>query len=611
MKRPTLKEAARFKERVRHSRVSSIQSIVTWSFSVMIVIAIGTVAFLLHDKFSASAERSAFTSSSQIVDQVSYNLEDYVRGLSSFYRAIEQNLLDKGRWDGSEVDTQLDTLMGSRDDIVSIALFAEDGTLLKNRPAAELRPSANVTGQGWFQAALRVPDHLGFSLPHIQNLYKGGYPWVVSMSKRVTVQQDGQAQEVILLVDINFKQIDELCSRISLGRQGYAYIIDEGAGNIVYHPQQQLIYMGLKRENVEGALVSSGDYVEELDGERRLVTVKSVANIGWKIVGVSYLDELLTTREEVNRYLVRVVAASLVLVLLFGMLLARSIIRPLKRVEKMMRSVERGQFDVELPVEGPLEVERLSRRFNLMVHKIRQLMGQIVLEQESKRRHELEALQAQINPHFLYNTLNSVVRMAAMSRGEEVVTMITSLSKLFRISLSQGRTLISVKDELEHAHHYLTIQQLRFGRKFTFAIRATEEAERCRTLKLVLQPLLENAIEHGLEYSADEGRIEVQAFVEDGVLTLLVEDNGAGMAPEAAALLLSGERGSAEAPERRPSRTGKGSGVALRNIHDRIRLYYGAAYGLEFRSELEEGMTVTVRIPAEAAEEEIDDEKQP
>ncbi|WP_342745662.1 sensor histidine kinase [Paenibacillus herberti] len=597
MKRLAAAAWSRLRQRLRYSRFSSIQSIVAWSFSIMIVLTIGIVALLLHEKFSASAERSAFTSSGQIVAQASYNLEDYVRGLSNFYRAIEKNMLAGGQWDGAEVDKQLDTLMVSRDDIVSIALFSEDGALLKNRPAAELRSSANPTGQGWFQAAIRVPNHLGFSLPHIQNLYKGSYKWVVSMSKRVTVIRDGQPQEVILLVDINFKQIDELSSRISLARRGYVYIIDEGAGNIVYHPQQQLMYMGLKRESIERALVADGSYIEELDGERRLVTVQSVGNIGWKIVGVSYMDELMTTREEVNAYLIRVVAVALIIVLLVGFLLARSIIRPLKRVEKMMRSVERGQFDAELPVGGPLEVERLSRRFNLMIHKIRGLMEQIVVEQESKRKHELEALQAQINPHFLYNTLNSVVRMAGMSRGEEVVTMITSLSKLFRISLSKGRTLISVHDELEHAHHYLTIQQMRFGRKFNFSITATEEAGQCLTLKLVLQPLLENSIEHGLEYSVDEGCIAVDARVEDGVLVLRVEDNGVGMTPEKAASLLRGP--SLETAEQELSRTGKGSGVALRNIHDRIRLYYGAAYGLEFQSELEEGTTVWVRIPAQ------------
>ncbi|AJY76917.1 sensor histidine kinase [Paenibacillus beijingensis] len=568
--------------------LSSIQSIMTWSFSIFIVLVLTIVAVLLHDKFSRTAERSAYLSTRQIVNQVSFSLEDYVRSMSSLYRAIEDNMLADGEWDDEQVKKQLDTLLSSRDDIVSIALFDDRGTLLENRPAAPVRESAHITRQSWFHSAIRVPDHLSFSFPHIQNMYKGTYKWVVSMSKGITVYRGGKEMHVILLVDINFKQIELLCSRVSLGQKGYVYIIDEGAGNIVYHPQQQLIYMGLKSENVEQALITQDSYIDEYSGLKRLNTVKSVANIGWKIVGVSYLDEIMTTREEVNRYLVRVLAVVLILVILVSMLLASTLSRPIRRMERTMKSVERGDFNVELPVRGPLEVVQLSSRFNMMLHKIRGLMDQIVMEQESKRKYELEALQAQINPHFLYNTLNSVVRMVGMSRNEEVITMITSLSRLFRISLSKGKTVITVQEELEHARHYLTIQQMRFKQKFRFSIEADEEALSCLTLKLVLQPLIENAIVHGIEYMVEEGMIRVSAAVEDRALLLKVEDNGVGMAPDKAAKLLKGDG---------REKSGPGSGVAVKNVHDRIQLYYGFPYGLEFESEPEEGTTVRIRIP--------------
>ncbi|HUC93917.1 MAG TPA: histidine kinase [Paenibacillus sp.] len=579
----------------RKLRMNTIRSIMTWSFSVLILLMLSIVAVLLYDKFSETAERSAYLNTQQIVDQVGYNLEDYVAGMARLYRSIEQNMLVDGQWEDEQVTKQLDTIISSRDDIVSIALFDEQGNLLRNRPSVQVRDSARVTQQSWFHAALRVPNHLGFSLPHIQNLYPGTYKWVVSMSKGVTVVRNGKPMNVILLVDINFKAIDELSSRISLGKRGYVYIIDEGAGNIVYHPQQQLIYMGLKNESVERALKSSDSYVDESAGVKRLITVKSVANIGWKVVGVSYLDEMMTTREEVNRYMIRVLAVVLVLVIMFSMLLASTLTRPIRLMERTMKAVEKGDFDVELQVQGPLEVERLSSRFNLMVHKIRQLMRQIIVEQESKRKYELEALQAQINPHFLYNTLNSVVRMVGMSKNEEVITMITSLSRLFRISLSKGKTVITAAEELEHARHYLTIQQMRFKNKFAFAIEADEEALSCMTLKLVLQPLIENAIVHGIEYMVDEGFIRIRASAAGGALEFEVADNGVGMPPETVARLLSGEE---------IDKSGAGSGVAVRNVHDRIRLYYGVQYGLSYESALEEGTTVRVRIPAVRAERE-------
>jgi two-component system sensor histidine kinase YesM len=299
------------------------------------------------------------------------------------------------------------------------------------------------------------------------------------------------------------------------------------------------------------------------------------------------------------------------------MLLASTLSRPIRRMGSTMKAVERGDFDVELPLRGPLEVVQLSSRFNLMLDKIRGLMGQIIVEQESKRKYELEALQAQINPHFLYNTLNSVVRMVGMSKNDEIITMITSLSKLFRISLSKGRTVITVGEELEHARHYLTIQQMRFKRKFRFLIRAEQEALSCGTLKLILQPLIENAIVHGIEYSVDEGWIEISAKVEGERLVLEVKDNGVGMSREQLDALLSDNEAreplNSEAGEKGPSGNGNagesrqgssgGSGVAVRNVHDRIRLYYGVAYGLSFESEREEGTTVRIILPVIRATE--------
>ncbi|RXZ83181.1 sensor histidine kinase [Paenibacillaceae bacterium] len=571
----------------------SIKSIILWSFSAFILIIVIMVAVLLYNKFSLAAEKNVTLSTEQIVDSVGYNLADYADGMAQLYKAIEEHMLAEGEWAGDQVTKQLDIIMSSRDDIVSIALFNEQGELLRNHPAVPIKDSARVTEQSWFHSALRVSNHLSFSLPHVQNLSGSPYKWVVSMSKGITVQHNGEPMYVVLLVDINFKKIDELSSRVSLGKRGYVYIIDEGAGNIVYHPQQQLIYMGLRNESVEKALVTPGSYIDNVAGAKRLNTVKSVDNIGWKVVGVSYLDEIMTTREEVNSYMVQVVGVVFILAFHVSILLASMLTRPIRRMGATMKAVERGDFDVMLPLKGPLEVIQLSSRFNLMVDKIRLLMNQIIIEQESKRKYELEALQAQINPHFLYNTLNSVVRMVGMSKKEEIITMITSLSKLFRISLSKGRRTIAVSEELEHARHYLTIQQMRFKRKFQFSIDADEEALTGYTLKLVLQPLIENAIIHGIEYLVDEGMIQVSARIEGDFLLMEVADNGVGMTEQQLQALFEESRPADELA----SAGNGGSGVAVRNVHDRIQLYYGENYGLSYESEREEGTTARIRLP--------------
>lgn len=172
--------------------------------------------------------------------------------------------------------------------------------------------------------------------------------------------------------------------------------------------------------------------------------------------------------------------------------------------------------------------------------------------------------------------------------------MITSLSKLFRLSLSKGKTSISVREELEHARHYLTIQQMRYKQKFDFMIEADEAAQSCYTLKLVLQPLIENAIVHGIEYMVDQGHIHITAAIKGDLLEMTVKDNGVGMSPAMVERILEVE---ALRHNPAPFINTAGSGVAVRNVHDRIQLYYGHRFGLEFESELEVGTTVRIRIP--------------
>jgi two-component system sensor histidine kinase YesM len=213
-------------------------------------------------------------------------------------------------------------------------------------------------------------------------------------------------------------------------------------------------------------------------------------------------------------------------------------------------------------------------------------MNQNIYEQEAKRKSELEVLQSQIHPHFLYNTLNSVVRLAGTGKNEDVITMITSLSRFFRISLSKGEHFISVADELEHIRNYLIIQKMRYKNKFEYAIEADEAALECRTMKLVLQPLVENAIYHGIEPSADEGFITISARLLEGKLCLQVKDDGLGISPQKLSDLLTG-----------PTHQDDGSGIGLRNVHERIRLNYGEDYGLQIESEREEGTTVSVWLP--------------
>ncbi|MCJ8014294.1 sensor histidine kinase [Paenibacillus sp. KQZ6P-2] len=573
-------------------KLRSIQTIITFSFTLMTILVVVAVSFMLYNKFTKTAEENAYLNIQQIIEQVNYHLELYVKGMQDIYEVVEEQINNTPDISSPVLREQLTTLLHTREDLVSVGLFTPKGKLVLDIPNLEMRRNTLLKEQSWFESALDQPQKLSFSAPHIQNLYKGQYKWVVSLSRVIKYKDQGVTKEGILLVDVNFRTIDELSRKVSLGKRGYAYIIDD-LGNIVYHPQQQLIYAGLKYENLEPVFeYAYGSYTDKSTGETRYITIRTVEPINWKIVGVAYPDEIITTQKDLNQFVfwfLLVVCAAVVVLAVF---VSMKISQPLRRLEKSVQSVGQGDFSTPIQVSGAYEVVQLSKRFNFMLHRIRQLMEQIIHEQEAKRKSELDVLQSQINPHFLYNTLNSVIRLAEKGKKEEIVATITSLSKFFRISLSKGKNIITLEEELEHVRHYLIIQKIRFKNKFSYVIECEEDALACMTLKLILQPIVENAIYHGIEKMSDEGFIRIYAFVQEERLVIKISDDGLGMTRQVMDQLLVGG-----------IRSG-GSGVGVKNVNERIRLYYGKNYGLSFESELEEGTTVTITLPVEKNEAE-------
>ncbi|WP_160041632.1 MULTISPECIES: sensor histidine kinase [Paenibacillus] len=557
----------------------------------MTIFVVVAVSFMLYNKFSKTAEENAYLNIRQIIEQVSYHLELYVKGMQDIYEVVEDQINETPDISSPVLREQLATLLRTREDLVSLGLFTPTGNLVMDVPDLDMRRNTLLETQSWFESARARPQKLSFSAPHIQNLYKGQYKWVVSLSRMVKYKENGVTKQGVLLADVNFRTIDELSRKVSLGKRGYAYVIDD-LGNLVYHPQQQLIYAGLKYENLEPVFdYAYGSYTDKSTGELRYITVRTVDPIRWKIVGVAYPDEIVTTQRDLNRFVFWFLLVICAAVAVLAFFVSAKISQPLLKLEKSVQSAGQGDFSTPIHVSGAHEVVQLSKRFNFMLHRIRQLMDQIIYEQEAKRKSELDVLQSQINPHFLYNTLNSVIRLAERGKKEEIIATITSLSKFFRISLSRGKNIITVEEELEHVRHYLIIQKIRFKNKFDFSIECDEKAASCKTLKLILQPIAENAIVHGIEKMQDAGFIRITATAADDRLTMKVSDNGLGMTKQVMEQLLSGG-----------VRSG-GSGVGVKNVNERIRLYYGKTYGLSFESELEEGTTVTITLPAEQSEE--------
>lgn len=583
---------------------SSIQMILSIAFTAVAVMGMLFLGAALILRFSSATKEMAEENSQRLLAQVNLNLDGYLRNMmrvsdTVYYRVIKNTELEREEMAQGLKDALELLYAKDRDVLVSLAVFDESGGLICATPLAELKNSVTPSREEWFSAAVERIENLHFSTPHVQNLFEDPdlrYKWVVSLSRHVELTRGGNVQSGVLLVDINFSGIEQICKGVSFSNGlGYLYLID-GSGEIIYHPRQQLLYAELQEENnLAAAGYSDGTHTEVFQSQRRQVTVKTVGYTGWKLVGVVPVE---TFRDNYSQTLfaVSLVFFSIFLLVFVNLRLSEWITAPMRQLDLAVKEQEKGAESVDFHVNGPYEVEHLSRSVQSMVSTMRRLMEDIRQHEEEKRRSELDVLQSQINPHFLYNTLDSVVWMTENGRTQEAIVMLTALARFFRISLSNGRSIIPVADELEHARNYLTIQKMRYKNRFSADIFAEPGVGALYTSKLIVQPILENAIYHGMEYADGEGEIHIRAFRAGEDVVIEVEDNGPGMPEEVVEQLL------------KPSQEGavpraKGSGIGLRNVHTRIRLTFGPAYGLSIRSEPDRGTLVRIYLPALEQEE--------
>ncbi|XID92937.1 sensor histidine kinase [Paenibacillaceae bacterium WGS1546] len=580
-------------------RFRTIQSNIAAALAFLIVILALVMGFIAYRLSTSAVQRTAQDFTAELIKQVSSNIQSYVNNMENIsllalnHRGLSGYLTGENDDDGAVTDF-LKTIMLSRKDIASIGVFGYNGRFVSDGGSGNLNPNVEVEEQSWYSEAKQGRGKVFISPSHVQPVFKEDYRWVVSLSREIR-SPDNTKGLGILLVDLNFSVISDILNGIELGKRGYVYIIDR-SGRVVYHPQQQLLYSNLKTEMIDEALVlDNGSFITDEGGQSRIYTVQD-SGFGWKIVGVSYVSELVNNKGEMQTSFFTLGGISLVVALLLSFLLSRNLTGPIHRMQKHMSEVEKGNFDIQVPVDSTREIGMLARAFNLMVVRIRELMAQVVKEQEFKRKSELNALQAQINPHFLYNTLDSIVWMAENDKSAEVVRMTSALARLFRASISKGSELVPIRNEIEHISNYLTIQKMRYRDKLDFRIDVDDAIKGNLTLKVLLQPLVENAIYHGIKNKYGTGAIRITGEREGEAIVLRVNDNGVGMDEETRKSLLT------PAAEAKP-----GKGVGLMNVHERIRLYFGKNYGLTIDSEPDEGTTVTVKFPvldkpAESAE---------
>ena len=567
-------------------RAISIRTTISLLMALMLTILILVVSITVNAFLTNAVTGIMVHSTTEVITQVNNNAETYIDGITGIAAYARNLARDTSALNADAITERLKAIVSSRNDIVRIDAFDLEGNpLLTTAPS--ITPASR--DELWFSRAVKGEGDFFFTGPRLQTLPSGQTGLVITFSQLISYGDMNRAtSSAVLSIDLNFNSIRELSEDANLAASGYIYFISND-GEIIYHPNQQEIDSGEFLEDLEG--VSDhvyGTYISQFAGHERLTVIQTVNQTRWRIVGVAMMDEIMDDLGSFQTALLFISAVMIIISIIATTIISKHITRPLRRLESEMRKVETGDFEVSLPQSHSIEVESLSSSFRIMVARIKVLMKRIKATEEIKRQRELDALQAKINPHFLYNTLDSVIWMAETGDNHGVVKMVSALARLFRISIAKGHDVITLSEELLHVQNYLDIQSMRYKDKFTYSITIPPELENAPTIKLIVQPIVENSIYHGIKYLQEEGRIEIKAEAVDDGIKIIISDNGVGMKSETAAAILNPDQ---------ENTVSSGNGIGLRNIDERIKLSYGEKYGLSIWSEPDEGTTVTILIP--------------
>lgn len=563
----------------KHSKTKlSVLIIAIVIFGVIFSTLASTLFFSVS--YKNSMFNSAYVTSKQSVAQADETVSNYIFSIKS---KLDNLCVETDKCtDAASLQKVISTAARLEDDIYCVSVYDMQGNVLSNGNDTDENIKDGLTDLSFDKSVYsNLKDGYAISQPHVNTLYKNKYPWVVTIAKKE--YSNLFSQQVFVAIDFKFSSIAKYIDKVSIGQRGYCYIVNS-KGQIIYHPQQQMLFSGLKEENTfEISELSDGIHRKK----DNIYNISSLDSCNWKIVGVSFNDEITqAVKSQVVVGLIFALLFSAFMSAVIYFLLSRTVTRPVRRLVASMQKFEKQAetFEYKADMSNVAEFQTLSTSFEHMVLMIQSLVEKVHNEEIVLRKTELKALQAQINPHFLYNTLDSIQWMCEQDNSKDAVKMVGALAKLFRISISHGNEFITISDELKHAESYLIIQSYRYKNQFTYSFDVDKSVLDCMCNKITIQPFIENAIYHGLDRMVDEGEIKIIVERRGKDIAIIVKDNGLGMTEEQCKAVLQKGRSDSK-------------GIGVKNVDDRLKIYFGEEYGITIDSELDVGTTVTIKIP--------------
>lgn len=566
---------------MKKTQSTKVRLILPTSLSfIVFIVAMFVSAYQLYSSYVTTSTRDQTLATSQQVLNSYENYFDQVLGVSNSISSKYdgENVVDIQK----DMQSYFDVVKSLRSEILEASIYrASDGVYLSS-DSSSLAQNASLDDE-WFNSANKNTLINVFS-----RISSNAYPSVqysFTLSKYIPFDKNSD-YDAVLKVDFDFTKIVETITNATLGTEGRFIIYDKNYG-IVYSSENK---------NSEGAvaLVKNlviGSQSVEFDGHSFFLYAATISNTTWRVAIFTNEDALATAISHFALYVAIIGLALIALFIGIVIVVANSITNPIRRLQKEMADIESLNYGASLQadIKGSSEVVELNKSFVQMMGRIQELTQAIVDEKERQRQSELKALQNQINPHFLYNTLDSIIALIDKGENEKAEKMIVALSKFFRISISKGQNVIPLPNEIEHARNYLLIQKMRFGDSFNYEIEMEPGLEQYYVVKLILQPIVENSIGHGLK-EGEEGRILIKAYTEGDLIKFDIQDNGYGMLPSKVKEL-----------EASFKNDDIHQGVGLKNVYQRIRIYYGEKANIEIHSEEDLGTKVTIVLPKEGA----------
>ena len=575
-------------------------------------IVVALIPFLIFSIVSGfvfldHAQKTAEEHSVQLIHQVSNSMDVYVETIEKMVNYIQLELQDTpfftmesegaSGWDSETayIRSVLENVANSHREVAGIFIATKEDLYVSTGMSRISRdPFQN---ERWYREASENPEEIQLiSVVTGRNIVTNrsySIDDVFSLAKAVQDPETGEVLGVILL-DIRHDIIQSSINGVTIGEKGFVFVMDQ-EDNIVYTPVNGIVY----RVNPKWVKAMEPMSVQIQGGSYQIRSELSPYT-GWRTVGVFSMDEVMSSVNTIVYILFTCVIISLVLVVIVSFKFSRTLTNPIFKLKRLMKQAESGDLTVRFNFEHNDEIGELGQSFNHMIARIDQLIQMVYVEQENKRTAEMKSLQEQIKPHFLYNTLDTISWMARDYDAEDIVRLVDALTNMFRIGLSHGKDIITVKEEITHVSNYLYIQKIRYKDKLNYVIHVDESLYAIEVPKLILQPLVENAIYHGVKAKRGGGTITITGVPEGENLVFTVQDDGAGMLQEKV------EELNRRMSERSVLDEKKSFGLFY--IRERIQLCYGKGYGVHVESALGEGTRVTITLPLYQKPKKFDEE---